>query len=129
MIPNRAFEVNKIRRTIKTMGAPYTFTRKTVNEYKEPTTGESPAGIIQGVYHEAYARTTIVRQDGSQLRSLPQPAILCLWDDYNAAGLAVGDTVKIGRNLYELHGVVDVQKMGVAADIILKMVDDDGVSF
>lgn len=125
----KAFEINKLRRLLGTSGKLYEFKRKGTNAYNEPTEEETIVAVIRGVYHETYARVTVVLQESSKIRSMPQPTILCLWDDYVASGLTVGDELTIGPNKYTLQGAVNVQKMDVAADITLELVQDNGTKF
>lgn len=126
----KAFEVNKVRRLLKTQGQLFEFQRLRKNPYGEIDPSRPVwAKKLLGVYHETFARPVLSSAEGSSTRTLPQPNILCLWDEYLDSEIAVGDELIIDGNKYILQSAVDIQKAGVAAELVLRQVDDGGTEF
>lgn len=128
-MPQKPFSIYAVKRLLKTQGQQFEFKRAKKNAYGEPIP-DSPketVATVLGVYHETFVRPVISTQDGSAVRSLPQPNILCLWESVQGLDLTEGDELTIGKNSYKLHGMVDIQKLGIAVDLVLEMVEDGGI--
>lgn len=128
-MPQGVFVVNTIRRLLKSQGQVYEFTRQGKNDYGEPSGEPQTVAKITGLYHETFVSPVLTTQEASQTRKLQTPSILCLWSDFEKEDIQVGDELSIGRNKYVVQSAVDIQKMNVAVDIVLALVEDDGLQF
>ena len=112
------FLKNKVNRILKSRGMDYTFTRMTVDAYKQPTEGSKVT--IRGLYHEQNSFISVTGSDSASVQRKKSPMILTLLDD-SVKSLNQGDKITIESVSYTVSGVLDIQNYGVVADISLEM--------
>lgn len=112
------FIKNKVNRILKSRGMDYTFTRMTVDAYKQPTEGSRVT--IRGLYHEQNSFISVAGSDSASVQRKKSPMILTLLDD-SVKSLNQGDKITIESVNYTVSGVLDIQNYGVVADISLEM--------
>lgn len=118
-----AFQVNKIRRLIRTQGRLFDFARLGLNEFGEPN-GQTELISILGVYHETTTYLQKAKVESTTIRTKSSPMILCLWED--AKLLQHTDTLEYNGKLYSVTDIKDVTESGLVADISLEEVQKDG---
>lgn len=72
------FELHKVRREIQRHGNEYEFYRNKKNEYGEPVGESDRVCVIKGIYHEERGYVSLKVQDGANIKSKPEPQILCV---------------------------------------------------
>lgn len=119
-----AFEKAKLRRFINVYGNTFTFRRRLLNAYKEPTDDTELVTSIAGVYHEASG--TYVSEsvgEGSRYIKEQQPMILCLQDE-DAKLIMPDDIVEIAERRYSVVRLKAVGGFDYAWEISLELIDD-----
>lgn len=117
------FQLNKIKRLIKTQGDTFVFTGKALNEFGEPS-DEILAVPLDGVFHETTSYLTRTSTESTTLRAKPSPMILCLWED--AKKLSISYELFYNGKLYRIGDIKNVSESNIAADISLEEVQTDG---
>lgn len=120
---NIAFEVNKLKRLLKSHGNDYNFTIQEVNEFKEKRDSSTVLNI-RGIYHEMYYETNsavaVRNMDGSRIQKVPVPMILTLWE--YTPGLSIDSITSINGKTYKVAGVNNIQEQNAIADIRLEVI-------
>ncbi len=118
-----AFQLNKVRRAIRTQGKLFRFERPGKNKFGEPN-GKTESYEFIGVYHEltGYKRkstgeSTTVRE---ATISNSAPMVLMLWED--AKELHHQDTVKFNDKTYRVNEIKNLSEANLVADISLEEV-------
>ena len=127
MIRQSLFLKNKIQRQLDCNGDDFTF--KVVKEDKYHQPQESDEVTIRGLYHETSSYLNETSSEGNIYRTIKTSQILTLMSliegDNN---IPVGSTTKISGNTYKVTGIVNIDNLGVAADISLELQDSGGVT-
>ena len=118
-----AFQLNKVRRLLKTQGQKFTFERPGLNDFGEPN-GQAELVIILGVYHETSSYISKSKVESTTIRSKSSPMILCLWEE--AKRLQSTDVLYYNGKTYTVTDVKNVAEANIAADISLEEVQNDG---
>lgn len=118
---NIEFERHKVLIFLKRYGKQFCFYRQGKNEYGEPTGNKEEISVL-GVFHEGAIYVSQNTNDGTKSRSKPQPQILILSDDN--CKIKNGDNLQYGNNLYEVTELQDFNKLGIAFDISLEVIDN-----
>lgn len=127
---NTKFELYKLRRELKRSGKDYTFRRRKLNQFNEPTGELEDVLTIRCLYHEVSSFKTTSSGDSSTTVTEKQPMLLCAVEDVKGSGLEIGDFIEVNDSVYEdkkvlrFIGIVDIQNYGIIADISLEVVDD-----
>lgn len=127
---NTRFELYKFRRELKRNGKDYTFRRRKLNQFNEPTTELEDVLTIRCLYHEVSSFKTTSTGDSSTTVTEKQPMLLCAVEDVKDSGLEAGDFIEVDDSVYgdkkvlRFVGIVDIQNYGIIADISLEVVDD-----
>lgn len=127
---NTKFELYKFRRELRRNGKDYTFHRRKLNQFNEPTGELEDVLTICCLYHEVSSFKTTSTGDGSTIVTEKQPMLLCAVEDVKDSGLKVGDFIEVNDSVYgdkkvlRFVGIVDIQNYGILADISLEVVDD-----
>ena len=127
---NTRFELYKLRRELKRNGKDYTFRRRKLNKFNEPTGELEDVLTICCLYHEVSSFKTTSTGDSSTTVAEKQPMLLCAVEDVKGSGLEMGDFIEVddsvygGKKVLRFVGIVDVQNYGIIADISLEVVDD-----
>lgn len=127
---NTKFELYKFRRELKRNGKDYTFRRRKLNQFNEPTGDLEDVLTIRCLYHEVSSFKTTSTGDSSTTVTEKQPMLLCAVEDVKGSGLEIGDFIEVDDSVYgdkkvlRFVGVVDIQNYGILADISLEVVDD-----
>lgn len=126
MLPSSAFQVNKLRRAISTIGETFVFIRPGENAYGEPT-GVSIQYAVPGIWFESTESYNFERtsSQGTTVYRKPQPNVLCIWKD--ASSVRTGDTLKHNNKQYTVTVVKDVNEGHAIGNIALEAVQDIGV--
>lgn len=122
---NKSFEAYKITREIKRSGSPYTFFRKSVNEFGEPDEEETEIGTLNGIYHEQNSNVQITTGDTTQIRTKKIPMILCLYNDARSLDLKLGDKLYINEKTFTVSSLVNIQEWNIIGDISLEEVAEN----
>lgn len=127
---NTKFELYKFRRELKRNGKNYTFQRRKLNQFNEPTDDLEDVLTIRCLYHEVSSFKTTSTGDSSTTVIEKQPMLLCAVEDVKNSGLEIGDFIEVDDSVYgdkkvlRFVGVVDIQNYGIIADISLEVVED-----
>lgn len=127
---NTRFELYKFRRELKRNGKDYTFHRRKLNQFNEPTIELEDVLTIRCLYHEVSSFKTVSTGDSSTTVTEKQPMLLCAVEDVKDSGLEIGDFIEVEDSVYgdkkvlRFVGIVDIQNYGIIADISLEVVDD-----
>lgn len=127
---NTKFELYKFRRELKRNGKDYTFRRRKLNQFNEPTIELEDVLTIRCLYHEVSSFKTTSTGDSSTIVTEKQPMLLCAVEDVKDSGLEAGDFIEVEDSVYgdkkvlRFVGIVDIQNYGIIADISLEVVDD-----
>ena len=127
---NTKFELYKLRRELKRNGKEYTFRRRELNKFNEPTGELEDVLTIRCLYHEVSSFKTTSTGDSSTTVTEKQPMLLCAVEDVKDSGLEAGDFIEVDDSVYgdkkvlRFVGIVDIQNYGIIADISLEVVDD-----
>lgn len=127
---NTKFELYKLRRELKRNGKDYTFRRRKLNKFNEPTGELEDVLTIRCLYHEVSSFKTTSTGDSSTTVTEKQPMLLCAVEDVKGSGLEMGDFIEIVDYVYgdkkvlRFVGIVDIQNYGIIADISLEVVED-----
>ena len=119
-----AFQLNKVRRLIKTQGRSALIVRPATNKFGEPE-GEADVCTILGVFHESSSKMTYqakTTSDGSTIRAKAAPMMLCLWEDVQ--DLRHTDHVVINNHAYIIGEIKNVNESNLVADISLEEVQN-----
>ena len=127
---NTKFELYKLRRELKRNGKDYTFRRRKLNQFNEPTGELEDVLTIRCLYHEVSSFKTTSTGDSSTTVTEKQPMLLCAVEDVKGSSLEEGDFIEVNDSVYgdkkvlRFVGIVDIQNYGIIADISLEVVDD-----
>lgn len=127
---NTKFELYKFRRELKRNGKDYTFRRRKLNQFNEPTGDLEDVLTIRCLYHEVSSFKTTSTGDSSTTVTEKQPMLLCAVEDVKGSVLEIGDFIEVDDSVYgdkkvlRFVGIVDIQNYGILADISLEVVDD-----
>ena len=116
------FQLNKVRRTIKTQGVWLTFKKEGKNDFGEPNGVVVSTIEIKGVYHETTSYLKKSTTDSATVRKKPCPMFLCL---YEAAQLITTEyTCTINGKKYTLGEVKNISEANLVCDISLEEVQE-----
>lgn len=121
-----AFQLNKVRRLIKTQGRSALIVRPATNKFGEPN-GEEDVRTILGVFHESSSKMTYqakTNSDGSTIRAKAAPMMLCLWEDVQ--DIQHTDHLVMNNNAYVIGEIKNVNESNLVADISLEEVQNSG---
>lgn len=120
----KSFQLNKVRRFIKTQGSEFSLKRAKKNDFGEPIKGEGGFDLVSitGVFHEVVSHVTQSAADSSTTRSKPQPMILCLPEE--GAKAMRGDELEYKGTKYKVVEVCNPVKYDVCVDISLEVIQD-----
>lgn len=119
-----AFQLNKVRRLIKTQGRSVVVTRQERNKFNEPN-GEAEVFSVIGVFHETTSYLSKTGTDGSTVRAKPSPMFMCLWDE--AIKLNHTDQVTLNNRTYNIGEIKNLCEANLVADISLEEVQTSGL--
>lgn len=115
-----AFQLNKVRRLIRTQGKIFKFVRPGNDEFGEPN-GETVSNEILGVYHESSSGyATKNTTEATTIRQKPLPMVLALWE--SARELHHQDTLKFNKKQYQINEIKNIAEANLVADISLEEV-------
>ena len=120
-----AFQLNKVRRLIKTQGRSVVVTRQERNKFNEPN-GEAEVFTIKGVFHETTSYLSKTGSDGSTVRAKPSPMLMCLWEDIQKVQHT--DQMVINNHTYNIGEIKNLCEADVVGDISLEEVQTNGTS-
>lgn len=117
------FQLNKVRRLLRTQGQEFTFARVELNEFGEPD-GQTEFIVITGVYHETTSFLQKSKVESTTIRTKASPMILCLWAE--AQLLQHTDVLDFNGKTYTISEVKNIAEANIVADISLEEVQKDG---
>lgn len=120
-----AFQLNKVRRLIKTQGRSVVVTRQERNKFNEPN-GEAEVFTIKGVFHETTSYLSKTGSDGSTVRAKPSPMLMCLWEDIQ--NVQHTDQMVINNRTYNIGEIKNLCEADVVGDMSLEEVQTNGTS-
>ena len=121
-----SFQLNKVKRLLRTPGQSFTFTRTGVDRFGEPD-GTTESFEIIGVYHESPSNSMYsVQQKADSATIWPKsfPMMLCLWED--AKNLQPDDIAEINGKKYKIGEIRNLEVANLIADVTLEEVQDIG---
>lgn len=117
------FQLNKVRRFIKTQGKPFKFSKPGKNEFGEPN-GETVSHEIIGVYHETFNYTSgyadKTATEATTIRQKALPMVLALWE--SVKGLHHQDMLTFNGKSYRVNEIKNLAEANLVADISLEEV-------
>lgn len=116
-------ELHKVLREIQMHGTEYTFFRKKVDKYGEPTK-EEPEQIanVKGLFHVSKGYITQNIQDGTKTHSKGQPMLMVAYE--NIGEIQTDDFLIINENTYKVVEKNNIQEYNIVTDISLELVLD-----
>lgn len=114
----KEFQLNKVKRLLKTQGQEFLFDRYKVNDFNEPTDETDSQIKVFGVYHETVNYQQKAATDGSVIQSKASPMILCKWED--ALQLRTTDKLRFNDHTYIIGGIKNIGEANIVADISLE---------
>lgn len=114
-----AFQLNKVRRLIKTQGQTFKFDKPGKNEFGEPN-GETVSHTIKGVFHETTAYASKTTSDASTIRKKSSPMVLTLWE--SVGELHHKDELTFNGKSYRVNEIKNIAEANLVADISLEEV-------
>lgn len=116
-------ELHKVLREIQMNGTEYTFFRKKVDKYGEPTK-EEPEQIanVKGLFHVSKGYITQNIQDGTKTHSKGQPMLMVAYE--NTREIQTDDFLIINENTYKVVEKNNIQEYNIVTDISLELVLD-----
>lgn len=116
-------ELHKVLREIQVHGTEYTFLRKKVDKYGEPTK-EEPEQIanVKGLFHVSKGYITQNIQDGTKTHSKGQPMLMVAHE--NIGEIKTEDFFVINKNKYKVVEKNNIQEYNIVTDISLELVLD-----
>lgn len=117
------FQLNKVRRFIKTQGKPFKFSKPGKNEFGEPN-GETVSHEIIGVYHETFNYTSgyadKTATEATTIRQKALPMVLALWESVKE--LHHQDMLTFNGKPYRVNEIKNLMEANLVADISLEEV-------
>lgn len=117
------FQLNKVRRLIKTRGQVLYFEKPEKNEFGEPN-GGTVSHEIRGVFHETTSFISKTTTESSATRKKSSPMVLTLWESLE--GLRRNDLLKFNGKEYRVIEIKNLAEANLIADISLEEVQADG---
>lgn len=114
-----AFQLNKVRRLIRTQGQAFYFKKPGKNEFGEPN-GETVSHEIRGVFHELTEYKSKTTSEASTIRQKSAPMLLCLWEDVQR--FHHSNLVEFNGRSYRINEVKNLAEANLVADIYLEEV-------
>ena len=116
-------ELHKVLREIQIHGTEYTFFRKKVDKFGEPTK-EEPEQIanVKGLFHVSKVYVTQNIQDGTRTHSKGQPMLMVAYE--NTREIQTDDFLIINENTYKVVEKNNIQEYNIVTDISLELVLD-----
>lgn len=114
---NAAFQLNKVRRLIRTQGRVFLFKKPDTNDFNEPM----DRGIsvpLMGVFHETTEYSSKTTEDASTTRQKSCPMVLMLWED--AKKLRHTDVLTFNGKPYRVNEIKNLCEANLVADIYLE---------
>lgn len=117
------FQLNKVRRLIKTQGAVFQFRGRQLNEFNEPI-GDSVSVNVRGVYHETTSYLSRSAVESTTIRTKASPMILCLWEDVK--NIDISFVLNYNGKSYTIGDIKNISEANIVADISLEEVQGNG---
>lgn len=116
-------ELRKVKREILIHGTEYTFFRKKVDKYGEPTK-EEPEQIakVQGLFHVSKGYVTQSIHDGTKTHRKGQPMLMVGHE--NTGEIQIDDFFITNGNKYKVVEKNNIQEYNIVTDISLELVLD-----
>lgn len=121
---NPSFQLNKIRRLIRTHGQTFLFENPKKNAYGEPTE-EKDTYEIRGVLHEETSYLSRSTGESATVRKKSSTMILATWESvYNIIGGQ--EKLTLNGKHYRINGIKNLYEANLVADISLEEVLSGG---
>lgn len=119
---NGAFQLNKVRRILRTQGIEIVVKIPALNEFNEPTKDTRDVKI-KGIFHESVSHSLqgLNTSEAGTLRKKSSPMLLCLWEDI-AEVLHPKDSIFFNNKTYNISGIQNLGESNLIADISLEEV-------
>lgn len=118
-----AFQLNKVRRLIKTQGVQLKFQAPGKNEFGEAE-GKPSIHVVRGVFHESThfssGYVTKASADSSTTRLKSQPMILALWE--YGKDIELDSELNFNGKSYKVNDITNIAQANLVADISLEEV-------
>lgn len=116
-----SFQLNKVRRSIATLGTSFVFIRPDKNAFGEPN-GQTISVAIKGIYHETTSFLSKSSVESTTVRTKPSPMILCLWQD--AQKLQHMDKLAFNGKSYKVGDIKNLSESNIIGDISLEEIQN-----
>lgn len=117
---NAAFQLNKVRRLIRTQGRDFKVTERGKDEFNEPN-GTTESFVIKGVYHETTSYISKTTAEASTTAKKSCPMVLVLWEDAKDK-LSPQKTILFNNRTYRVNAIKNLEEANLVADISLEEV-------
>lgn len=115
-----AFQLNKLRRAIRTQGKVFTVERPGKNAFGEPN-GMTESQNLRGIYHETTSFLSKTTSEASTIAKRPCPMLLVLWEDLKDQ-VELGSTIAFNKLSYRVNAIKNLAEANLVADISLEEV-------
>lgn len=116
----KSFQLNKVRRAIRTLGQSLLVQREGTNDFGEPN-GETKSLELKGVFHESTGYLTKSTSESSTVRKKSSTMLLCLWEDVEGK-VNLQDHVLLNGRKYMVGEIKNLLEANLMADISLEEV-------
>lgn len=114
-----AFQLNKVRRLIRTQGQTFKFDKPGKNEFGEPNE-DTISHVIKGVFHETTSYASKTTSEASTIRKKSSPMVLVLWE--SVGDLHHEDELTFNGKSYRINEIKNIAEANLVADISLEEV-------
>lgn len=114
-----AFQLNKLRRLIRTQGKSFLLKNPSLNKFNEPD-GNTESVVIIGVFHELTGYKSKKTDDATSISKRTSPMVLILWEDVSL--LTDDVTVEFNSKPYRVCTIKNIGECNLVADISLEEV-------
>ena len=116
-----AFQLNKVRRLIRTQGKTFTVLEIRKDGFGEPN-GTTESFEIKGVYHETTSYISKTAAEASTTVKKSCPMVLALWEEVGSK-LSSQTFLLHNDRIYKVNAVKNLEEANLVADISLEEVE------
>lgn len=112
---------------VKRVGVVADFYKQKLDERNESTGDFELKESINGIFHQVKSHQQKTVSNIVTYSSRPQPAFMCVDDEYKKLSVEMNDLLKINGKDYRIVAVNNIQEMNVVYDFSLEVVNNGSV--
>lgn len=112
---------------VKRVGVVAEFYKQKLDERNESIGDYELKASINGVFHQVKTHQKKTVSNITTYSSRPQPAFMCVNDEYEKVSVEMNDLLKINGKEYRIVAVNNIQEMNVVYDFSLEVVNNGSV--